>query len=391
MNRRENGEGNDDQPFEDEDEVLSEPTSVDDLDDLDSIRPEVVEKVFKALSADAQRGDSQLQRSDVNRAYLRKNLSIAECMAVEDRILAAGYQVLDEDETDGEGITGSKTYHYLTEVEEKDFGRQIQLALRIPKDTSGLDPTYVDRILGDAERAKAAFVVSNIRFVEQLARRFGEHQHLSLEDVIQEGVLGLLHAADLYNPERGFRFKTYAAWWIEQRMRRAIGNCDRTIRLPIHVQQKMAQIKKAKKKLTLTCGRPPTLEELAIAVGMEQEKLMKLLWHVETTDCAEGDVVIREDSSLLSFVADSAESVFDTIVHQELKERFRHVLATLTPQEAHIVRMRFGIDVDREYTLESLGKDYNVTRERIRQVEAKALKKLCHPIRKDQLSDFIDL
>jgi RNA polymerase primary sigma factor len=173
-------------------------------------------------------------------------------------------------------------------------------------------------------------------------------------------------------------------------MRRAIANCDRTIRLPVHIQQKMTQINRAKKKLTLTCGRPPTLDELAIAVGIEQEKLMRLLWFVQATDCAQGDVVIGDDDTLISLVADSTESVFDIIVHRELRERFRKVLATLTPREARIVRMRFGIDLDQEYTLESIAQEYNLTRERIRQVEEKALTKLRHPVRKDQLSDFLD-
>jgi RNA polymerase primary sigma factor len=183
-----NDESSDDQPYEGDDDGLGE-LSADHSEDLESTRPDIVEKVFRTLSADAQRGDNELQRSDVNRTYLRKHLSVAECMAVEERIVAAGYRVIDEDEDEknGEGTNGSRSaYRYLTEAEEKDFGRRIQLALHLPEDTSNLEQTYVGRVLKDAERAKAAFVISNIRFVEQLARRMGEHRHLSLEDVIQE-------------------------------------------------------------------------------------------------------------------------------------------------------------------------------------------------------------
>lgn len=385
---REDSDPSDERPFESEDDGLFELRPADSWDNLETNRPEVVESVFRTLSADAQRGDNQLRRSDVNRTYLRKSLSIVECMAVEERIVAAGYQILDEDDDDTNSEEGVSSY--LSEVEEKAFGRQIQLALRLPENTKDLNPAYVERILKDAEQAKSAFIVSNIRFVKQRARRLARCRHLSLEDIIQEGFLGLLHASDRYDPERPFRFKTYATWWIEQYMRRAIANCDRTIRIPVHVQEKIRRIKKAQRKLALTYGHPPTLGELAIAVGMEQEKLMKLLWLVESTDCAEGDAVIEDDTTLLSLVADSSESVFDKIAHLELRERLLHVLATLTPREAHIVQMRFGLDVDQEYTLASLGTEYNLTRERIRQIEAKAFRKLRFAVRRNQLIGFVD-
>lgn len=388
----------DDQLLEDDDDNLTDPVSIDESIDPESdasiLRPEIIEKVFGSLSADAQRGDGELQRRDANRAYLRKQLSISECMAVEEMIIAAGYRILDdEDETESnnqETPDPKKRYRYLNETEERDLGRRIQLAQRLPEDTNSLDPVYVDRVRKDAERAKTAFVVSNVRYVEQVARRMGQHRHFSLEDVTQEGFIGLLKAADLYDPERGFRFKTYATWWIEQRMRRAIADGDRTVRLPVHIHEKVSRIKRAKAKLTQSRGHSPTLNELAVAVGMEPEKLMTLLWRVQATDCAEGDSSIGDDSTLLSYVADSSESAFDLILYRELQERFRVILATLTPREAHIVRMRFGIDSTEDHTLESVGKQYDLTRERIRQIEAKAFNKLRRPSRRDLLNDFLD-
>lgn len=393
-----NDMSSDDQLLEDDSDELTDLMSIDDsidpVTDANIVRPDFIDKVYGVLSSDAQRGDGELQRIDVNRAYLRKQLSISECMAVEERIIAAGYRILDnEDETESkkEDTTEPKQrYRYLNETEERDLGRRIQLALLLPEDTSSLDPVYIDRVRKDAERARTTFVASNIRYVEQIARRMGQHRHLSLEDVTQEGFIGLLKAADLYDPERGFRFKTYATWWIEQRMRRAIADSDRTVRLPVHVHEKVSRIKRAKKKLTQSRGHPPTMNELAIAVGIEPEKLMTLLWRVQATDCAEGDKTIGEDASLLSYVVDSAESAFDLILYQELQERIRLVLATLTPREERIMRMRFGIDLDQDYTLDNIGKHYDLTRERIRQIEAKAFNKLRRPSRRDLLNDFLD-
>lgn len=374
-------------------DLLSLEESIDSIEAAVTVRVEFVDKVFKTLSADAQRCDGELSRGDVNRIYLRRNLSIAECMAVEDRLIATGYRIRDEEDAsdaDAEKDSGSgSSHHYLSEAEEKQLGRQIQLALRLPEDTSKIDPLYVQRILADADKARAAFVATNVRFVELLARRMGEHRHLSLEDVKQEGFIGLLRAADLYDPERGFRFKTYATWWIEQKMRRAIADGDRTIRLPVHIQDKLARARRAKSKLKETLGRSPTLDELANAIGIDSEKLMKLYWYVRATECAEGDSPVGNDATLLSLVEDSSESTFDKIVYQELQRRFSDVLETLPPREARILRMRFGIDEEHEYTLESLGQQYSLTRERIRQIEAKALAKLRLPSRSDRLKGFL--
>lgn len=370
-----------------------EPDKSDEFDT--TIRPELVEKVFKTLSADAERGEGSLQRADVNRIYLRRNLSIPECGAVEEKLISAGYRIFDEydDETDDpvdkEGGPKRK-FRFLSESEERELGRRIQLALKLPSDTTGLDPVQVDRIRKDADRAKAAFVASNIRYVEKVARRMGKRKHLTLDDIMQEGAIGLLRAADLYDPERGFRFKTYATWWIEQRMRRSIADDDRIVRLPVHLQEKLLKIKRAKARLTLSTGHAPSFNELATAVGLEPERLEKLLWHIQATDCVEGDAIVGEGTTLLSLVPDSSESAFDSVAYQELQRRFSDVLATLTPREERVLRMRFGIGLERDHTLESVGQHYNVTRERIRQIEAKALKKLQHASRKKRLLGFLE-
>jgi RNA polymerase primary sigma factor len=376
-------------------ELLSEPDELSPDDFAMVVRPDVVSKAFKALSADAQRGGGTLARPDVNRTYLRRKLSIAECVELETLLTSAGHTITEEDDEPAAGagtIPGDarRRFRYLNEAEERELGRRIQLALQLPEDTDGLDAAYVDRVRAEADRARATFVAGNLRYVEMLARRRGPKKHLTTEDLVQEGIIGLMRATDLYDPERGFRFKTYATWWVEQRIRRAIADGDRIVRLPVHLHEKISRIKRAEAKLTLANGKAPTPDELATAIGMDADRLMKLLWRVQATDCIEGDAPLGEDTTLLTIAADVTESAFDKVAYRELQERFRDILATLTPREERILRMRFGIGLDRDHTLESIGQQYSVTRERIRQIEAKALRKLKHFVRSSRLRGFLD-
>lgn len=362
----------------------------------DFIRPELVERVFKSLAADAERGDGQLQRSDVNRAYLRKQLSIAECIEVEERLIGTGCVIVDDDdevpmdEDAPEDATPTRKVRYLTQAEERELGRRIQLAAQLPADASHLDGDYVRRVRRDADVARSAFVASNLRYVEMLARRRGERRYIATEDLKQEGVMGLLRAVEKYDPERGFRFKTYATWWIEQFMDRAIADEDRIVRLPVHLHEKLVKIRRARARLTFVNGKPPTDDELADALGIDRERMMKLLWRVQATEVAEGDSLIGEDVTLLSIIPDQSASQFEMLSQRELKERFEEMLATLTPREERILRMRFGFGLESDHTLQSVGDAYGVTRERIRQIEEKALRKLKHPTRSKHLRDFLD-
>lgn len=375
-------------------DLLSNEKDVDTDEFARVVRPDLVEKAFRALSADAQRGGGTLARADVNRTYLRRKLTIAECLEVETLLASAGHRIIEEDDDPSvDGALSIKTrrkFRYLSEIEERELARRIQLALQLPEDTSGLDTAYIDRVRADADKARATFVVTNLRYVELVARRLGQKKHLALEDLVQEGVIGLMRATDLYDPERGFRFKTYATWWIEQRIRRAIADGDRLVRLPVHLQELMKRIRRAEARLTLADGKAPTSDELATAIGMNPERLMKLLWRVQATDCIEGDAPVGEDTTLLALAADPTESVFDMVSYRELRQRFSDVLATLTPREERVLRMRFGIGLDRDHTLESIGQEFSVTRERIRQIEAKALRKLRHFVRSTRLRGFLD-
>ena len=363
---------------------------------LDLLRPDLIERVFNSLAADAERGEGNLHRSDINRTYLRKQLSISECVEVEGRLTAAGFVLVDDEDDvplDDEAATEDgpkRKVKYLTHSEERELGRRIRLAAQLPQDCTHLDNAYVRRVQRDAEMARGTFVASNVRYVEMLARRRGERRYIALDDLKQEGLIGLLRAVELYDPDRGFRFKTYATWWIEQRMRRAIADEDRIIRLPVHLHEKLVKVRRARSRLTFANGRAPTDDELAKALGIDPERLLKLIWHVQATEVAEGDKLIAEDVTLMSVVPDQESSPFDVVSQRELEERFADLLAELSPREERILRMRFGVGMDREYTLELIGQEYSVTRERIRQIEAKALGKLKHPARSRRLRGFLD-
>lgn len=364
---------------------------------IDLVRPDLIERVFRSLAADADRGDGQLKRSDINRAYLRKQLSISECIEVEGRLAKVVRAIVEDDEDipiddcSDESVAVKGKVRYLTHAEEREMGRRIRIAAQLPKDTSHLDANYVQRVRRDAEIARNAFVVTNLRYVEMIAQRRGERRYIETEDLKQEGLIGLLRAVELYDPERGFRFKTYATWWIEQRINRAIADDDRIVRLPVHLHEQLTRIRRARSRLTFANGKTPTESELADALGMDRERLMKLQWRIQATEVVDGDSRIGEGDTLFSMVPNPGASLFEILSQRELEERFEDLLSTLlTPREALILRMRFGLGLDSEHTLESIGQKLNVTRERIRQIEAKVLDKLRHPNYSRRLRDFLD-
>ena len=361
-------------------------------------RADLAERVLKSLLADAERAEGDLKRTDIDRTYVRRKLTIPECEWVEKHIRDSAVRIIEDDEDDDEGeastpgdaFLGRRKTKFLTEVEERELGRKIHLARRVKEE--GGAPEFVARILEDAKRAKLRFVETNIRYVHKLARQTRHLRHLTEDDLFQEGMMGLLHATELYDPELGFRFKTYATWWIQQRIHRAIDDTERTVRLPVHVQEKIRKIRGKKVKLALELNREPSLRELANYIGIDKEWLAKLLWRFHATDCLEADAPITEDGDpLISFQADDdADSAFEIVARQELRSNISAVLATLPPRTERVLRMRFGLDGGTGQTLEEIGQVFNVTRERIRQIEAKALRKLKHPSRSRILRSFLD-
>ncbi len=269
-------------------------------------------------------------------------------------------------------------------------GRKAELELRKMK--SGADLDRMDElksIVRAGNRSRDHLIKANTRLVVSIAKKY-MGQGVPFSDLIQEGNLGLMKAVEKFDYHRGYKFSTYATWWIRQAITRALADQGRTIRVPVHMSDRIRKLHQVSRRLEQEWGRKPTPEELAVELELEPSKVRWMLRVSRHPVSLERPVGEEEDSELGNFIEDEdAPTPPDAAYHHLLQEKLEDVLSTLTPREARILRLRFGLQNGRSYTLEEVGKKFGLTRERIRQIEGQALRKLRHPRRSRQLRDYL--
>ncbi len=296
----------------------------------------------------------------------------------------ASIQVVDESERDRELFEQALSDVGLDDPVKmylKDIGQ-------VPLLTTDEELELAQKMSDGQEAAKKRLSEANLRLVVSIAKRYVGRGMLFL-DLIQEGNLGLMKAVEKFDYQKGFKFSTYATWWIRQSITRAIADQARTIRIPVHMVETINRLVREQRILLQELGREPTLEELAERMGTSIDRVSEIQKIAQDPVSLETPIGEEEDSHLGDFIEDDkTPTATDTVTSAMLKEQIARVLDTLTPREEKVLRLRYGIDDGRPRTLEEVGKEFNVTRERIRQIEAKALRKLRHPSRSKRLRDF---
>lgn len=292
-----------------------------------------------------------------------------------------------KDSSDSESITSSAETGINIDDPVKVYLKEIG---RVPLLSSEEEIELAIRIGEGDVAAKQRLSESNLRLVVSIAKRY-LGRGMSFLDLIQEGNLGLIKAVDKFDYTKGFKFSTYATWWIRQAITRAIADQARTIRIPVHMVETINKVKKIQSQLLHQNGHEPTPHEIAEEIDMPVDKVREIMRVAQEPVSLETPIGEEEDSHLGDFIPDNdAPAPADAASHTMLREQLSDVLSTLTPREEKVLRLRFGLEDGRSRTLEEVGKEFNVTRERIRQIEAKALRKLRHPSRSRKLKDYLD-
>lgn len=323
----------------------------------------------------------RLLKYDLSAQEIQKFIKKLESHKI--RILKTDGNIVDNDE-DIADFSSFASVDDPVKMYLKDIGK-------VPLLTSEEEIDLAKRILEGDEVAKAKLCQANLRLVVSIAKRWASTNSLSFLDLIQEGNMGLLRAVEKFDYTKGFRFSTYATWWIKQAITRAIADQSRTIRLPVHMVETINRYSRTVRQLTQKLSRDPTLEEIAEAMGISESKVIEIQKSALDPVSLETPIGEEEDSKMSDFIEDeSAKSPMEVASQKLLHEQLLAVIDTLTPREQQVIRERYGLIDGKSKTLEEVGREFSVTRERIRQIEAKALRKLKHPNRSKKLVDFIN-
>ena len=339
--------------------------------------------------------NGMLTRIEISKAFEEYEITPEEIETIYDIFEKEGIEVVDDLDKELEEIEVSKEeLEDLSIPEGINIDDHVKMYLKEIGKVNLLDANQENELAkrmadGDQE-AKKKLVEANLRLVVSIAKRYVGRGMLFL-DLIQEGNLGLIKAVDKFDYTKGFKFSTYATWWIRQAITRAIADQARTIRIPVHMVETINKLVRVSRQLVQELGREPTPEELARELGMSVEKVREISKISQEPVSLETPIGEEEDSHLGDFIPDDdAPAPSEAASFVLLKEQLVDVLKTLTPREEKVLKLRFGLEDGRQRTLEEVGKEFNVTRERIRQIEAKALRKLRHPSRSKKLKDYLD-